>query len=76
MKKEIIIDSIIHEAEEGGFWAECPSLKGCYSQGETLTEVKKNIHEAVELCLEEIESKNKRVPKQRRTYLIPIEVKI
>jgi len=33
---------IIHEAEEGGFWAEVPSLPGCFSQGETLEEVKKN----------------------------------
>ena len=76
MKKERIFDTIIHEAEEGGFWAECPALKGCYSQGETLAEIKKNIHEAIELCLEEIESQKKRLPKQRRTYLIPMEVKI
>ena len=26
---------IIHEAEEGGFWAEVPALPGCATQGDT-----------------------------------------
>jgi len=42
---------IIHEAEEGGYWAEVPSLPGCATQGETLEELHKNIGEAVEGCL-------------------------
>jgi len=36
---------IVHEAEEGGYWAQAPSLPGCVSQGETLEEVKDNIKE-------------------------------
>jgi len=28
--------AIIHDAEEGGYWAEVPALPGCMSQGETL----------------------------------------
>lgn len=46
------IKAIIHKAEEGGFWAEVPALRGCYSQGETLDEVKANIREAIEGYLE------------------------
>jgi len=42
------IKIIIHPAEEGGFWAEVPGLPGCYSQGETLPEVKAHIREAIE----------------------------
>ena len=38
---------IIHEAEEGGFWAEAPALPGCVSQGETRLEVETNIREAI-----------------------------
>jgi len=45
---------IIHKAEEGGYWAEVPALKGCYSQGETLEETKTNIQEAIEGYLEAI----------------------
>lgn len=43
---------IIHEAEEGGYWAEVPSLPGCFSQGETFEEIKENIKEAIEVYLE------------------------
>ncbi len=42
---------VIHEAEEGGYWAEVPAIPGCASQGETLDELLNNIHEAVEGCL-------------------------
>ncbi|HBW47797.1 TPA: HicB family protein [bacterium] len=42
---------IVHEAEEGGYWAEVPSIQGCATQGETFEELLKNIYEAVEGCL-------------------------
>ena len=42
---------IVHEAEEGGFWAEVPAIPGCASQGETVDDLLKNIREAIEGCL-------------------------
>jgi len=42
---------IIHEAEEGGFWAEVPSIPGCVTQGETFEELLTNFYDAVEGCL-------------------------
>lgn len=45
------IKVIIHEAEEGGYWAEVPAIPGCATQGETFEELLKNIYEAVEGCL-------------------------
>lgn len=42
---------IVHEAEEGGYWAEVPSIPGCVTQGETFDELLGNIYEAVEGCL-------------------------
>ncbi len=42
---------MIHEAEEGGFWAEVPAIPGCATQGETLKELFANVREAVEGCL-------------------------
>ena len=39
---------IIHEAEEGSYWAEVPAIEGCATQGETFEELLKNIYEAVE----------------------------
>jgi predicted RNase H-like HicB family nuclease len=41
---------IVHEAEEGGFWAEVPAIPGCASQGETYEELMRNIGEAIEGC--------------------------
>lgn len=43
---------IVHEAEEGGYWAEVPAIPGCATQGETFEELLENIYEAVEGCLE------------------------
>ncbi|MBN2232812.1 MAG: type II toxin-antitoxin system HicB family antitoxin [Deltaproteobacteria bacterium] len=42
---------VIHEAEEGGYWAEVPAMPGCATQGETFDELLANICEAVEGCL-------------------------
>jgi predicted RNase H-like HicB family nuclease len=42
---------IVHEAEEGGFWAEVPSIKGCATEGETFEELLQNLYEAIEGCL-------------------------
>lgn len=42
---------IVHEAEEGGYWAEVPSIPGCVTQGETFDELLGNLYEAVEGCL-------------------------
>jgi predicted RNase H-like HicB family nuclease len=42
---------IVHEAEEGGFWAEVPAIPGCATQGEAFDELLQNIYDAVEGCL-------------------------
>ncbi|MGC1678286.1 MAG: type II toxin-antitoxin system HicB family antitoxin [Candidatus Binataceae bacterium] len=45
------IKVVVHKAEEGGFWAEVPSIPGCATQGDTFEELLKNLYEAVEGCL-------------------------
>ncbi len=45
------IKVVVHEAEEGGFWAEVPSILGCATQGETFEELLQNLYEAIEGCL-------------------------
>ena len=42
---------IIHQAEEGGYWAEIPAIPGCVTQGEKFEELLSNIYESVEACL-------------------------
>ena len=46
------IKVIVHEADEGGFWAEVPVLPGCASQGDTLDQLMENIREAISGWLE------------------------
>lgn len=38
---------MVHEAEEGGYWAEVPALPGCFTQGDTLKELQLNLKEAI-----------------------------
>ena len=42
----------VHADPDSGYWAEVPALPGCFSQGETLPELKRNIREAIGLYLE------------------------
>ncbi|MGE3309972.1 MAG: type II toxin-antitoxin system HicB family antitoxin [Limisphaerales bacterium] len=44
----MILKAIIHDAEEGGFWAEVPALPGCVTQGESIEEVTANLREAID----------------------------
>jgi predicted RNase H-like HicB family nuclease len=45
------LKTIVHRAEEGGYWAEIPAIPGCVTQGDSFEELLKNIYEAVEGCL-------------------------
>ena len=42
------VKAIVHEDEDGGFWAEVPALPGCATQGETMEELLANLREAIE----------------------------
>ncbi|QSX67618.1 MAG: type II toxin-antitoxin system HicB family antitoxin [Dolichospermum sp. DET69] len=46
---------VIERDEDGMYIGEVPQLKACYSQGETIDELIKNIKEVIEMCLEELE---------------------
>jgi predicted RNase H-like HicB family nuclease len=45
------IKVLVHEAEEGGFWAEVPAIPGCATDGDTMEELLRNLREAIEGCL-------------------------
>ncbi len=42
------IKVVVHEAEEGGYWAEVPALPGCATQGDSFEELLTNLYEAIE----------------------------
>jgi len=45
------------DADYGGYVVVCPSIPGCYSQGKTVPEALANIREAIDLCIEDMESR-------------------
>lgn len=53
---------ILHEAEEGGYWVEVPSLAGCFSQGESVDEALENIKDAIQSHVAALREDGQRVP--------------
>jgi predicted RNase H-like HicB family nuclease len=49
------------DEDYNGYVVICPSIPGCYSQGHTVEEAMANIREAIELCLEDMESRGEEI---------------
>ncbi len=62
MKDELKYPIVIYPAEEGGYVAEVPALKGCLAQGETLTECLKELRKVQSLWLESAKRNKEKVP--------------
>lgn len=60
MKRKIAM--VVHEAEEGGFWASFPELPGCFTQGDTLEQLREHAAEAVSGHLEALRDAGKPLP--------------
>jgi predicted RNase H-like HicB family nuclease len=66
--------TVVIEKDERGFYAWCPELKGCQSQGLTLEEVMANIKEAAELYLETLPTDERDVLLSREILTTAVEV--
>ena len=63
----------VYEAEQGGYWAEVLELPGCASQGDSLDELKDNITEAIEACLQaSLEDGSPQPPRKVITWTLPV----
>jgi predicted RNase H-like HicB family nuclease len=56
---------VIYRGEDGWWVAECPSLPGCISQGETREEAVQNIREAIAAYVSALEDDGLEVPEDR-----------
>jgi predicted RNase H-like HicB family nuclease len=65
---------LVYKAEEGGYWAEVPSLPGCYSQGETVEETMKNIKEAIEAHILALKEEEEKVPAEEDFIIARVNV--
>jgi predicted RNase H-like HicB family nuclease len=66
--------SVIIEKDEHGFYAWCPELKGCQSQGDTLEQAMANIKEAIEIYLETLPEGERDVLLSREILTTAVEV--
>ena len=61
---------LVYGGEDSLWVAECPSLPGCISQGETKEGALQNIREAIELYVETLIEDNLPVPDERFDALL------
>lgn len=60
MKRKIAM--VVHESDDGGYWASFPELPGCFTQGATLDELRVHAAEAVSGHLEALREAGKPLP--------------
>ena len=66
---------IVHNAEEGGYWVEVPSLPGCFSQGETIEEAMNNVRDATELHIQALREDGQEVPTEKDLVIGRVEIR-
>ncbi|MBI2971711.1 MAG: type II toxin-antitoxin system HicB family antitoxin [Candidatus Aenigmarchaeota archaeon] len=68
--------SVIVEKDKNGYYAYCPELQGCYSQGDTYEEVINNIRDAIKLHLQDMIENGEEIPQVEMASLTNIEVAV
>lgn len=66
--------SVVIELDENGYYAWCPELKGCQTQGKTIEESLANIREAIELFLETLTDEERSTAFSREILTTSVEV--
>ncbi|MFY9167767.1 MAG: type II toxin-antitoxin system HicB family antitoxin, partial [Desulfomonilia bacterium] len=51
LNRRLQTESTAPDTEDGGYWAECPEIPGCVSQGDTIRETLEMIKDAIDGCL-------------------------
>ncbi len=68
--------SVVIEKDEDGYFAYCPELQGCYTQGDTYEEVLENIKDAIRLHILDRLEEGEEIPKVEIINLTAVEVAI
>lgn len=74
--KSIYHFPVVIEHDKDGYFASCPNLQGCYSQGETYEEVVANITSAIKLHIEDRRAEREEVGEPSVVSLSTIEVTV
>jgi predicted RNase H-like HicB family nuclease len=68
--------AVVVEKNEHGYFAYCPELQGCYTQGETFEEVMENTKDAISLHVEDRLANNETIPTSEVVSLSTLEVMV
>ncbi len=68
--------SVVIEMDMDGYFALCPELQGCYTQGDTYEEVLKNIKDAIRLHIEDRIESGEEIPQPESISLTMMEVAV
>ncbi|MCC6144112.1 MAG: type II toxin-antitoxin system HicB family antitoxin [Candidatus Hydrogenedentes bacterium] len=68
--------SVVLEKDEHGYYANCPELTGCHSQGDTFEEAMANIREAIELYVETLTEDERREMLSREIVNTAVEIDV
>lgn len=66
--------SVVIEKDSEGYFAFCPELQGCYTQGDTYEEVLENIKDAIRLHIEDRIESGEEIPQTESVSLTLMEV--
>ncbi len=58
---------LLTKEEEGGYMVTVPALAGCITQGDTIEEALAMAQEAIELYIEELQSRGEKIPDNSNT---------
>ncbi len=68
--------SVVVEKDSDGYFAFCPELQGCYTQGDTYEEAMKNIEDAIRLHIEDMIETGETIPIVESISLTSLEVAV
>ncbi|MBF0606614.1 MAG: type II toxin-antitoxin system HicB family antitoxin [Candidatus Magnetobacterium sp. LHC-1] len=68
--------SVVTEKDGEGYFAFCPALQGCYTQGDTYEEVLENIKDAIRLHIEDRIENGEEIPQSESVSLPLMEVAV
>lgn len=67
---------IVMEHDKDGYFAFCPELQGCYTQGSTYEEALENIKDAIKLHIEDRNEKNEEIVRKDSVGIAMVEVAV
>ncbi|PIY32412.1 MAG: type II toxin-antitoxin system HicB family antitoxin [Candidatus Infernicultor aquiphilus] len=68
--------SVVVEKDEEGYFAFCPELQGCYTQGDTYEEVLENIKDAIRLHVNDRLDSGEKIPQAQSVSLTSLELAV